>query len=94
MKKFFQKQAADWRFRKAGAGHRLDEEKPKIQPKKSQPGRFLEISTNLIMFTPLPYVLTDDGHYRPCTVPHNTSLLCHVLFLRRERLTVINVPGE
>ena len=48
MKKFFQKQAADWRFRKAGAGHRLDEEKPKIQPKKSQPGRSLEISPNLL----------------------------------------------
>jgi len=45
MKKFFQKQAADWRFRKAGPGHRLDEEKPKTQPKKSQPGRYLEISS-------------------------------------------------
>jgi len=40
MKKFFQKAKADWRFRKAGPGHRLDEEHPKPQPKKPQPGRY------------------------------------------------------
>ena len=37
MKKFFQDKKMDWKFRKAGEGHRLDEEKPK--PIQSKPGK-------------------------------------------------------
>lgn len=40
MKKFIDKKVMDWKFRKAGDGHKLDETKPPPQqPKvKSQPG--------------------------------------------------------
>lgn len=37
MKKFFQEKKMDWKFKKAGEGHRLDEEKPK--PTHSKPGK-------------------------------------------------------
>ena len=38
MKKFFEKKAMDYKFRKAGEGHSLSEEKPKpsVQPVKAQ----------------------------------------------------------
>ena len=35
MKKFFQEKKMDWKFRRAGDGHRLDEEKPKPTQSKS-----------------------------------------------------------
>ena len=37
VKKFFQEKKMDWKFKKAGEGHRLDEEKPR--PTTSKPGK-------------------------------------------------------
>ena len=39
MKKFLDKKVADYKFRRAGQGHRLDEERARPQPTKTQPGR-------------------------------------------------------
>ena len=46
MKKFFDKKVMDWKFKKAGDGHTLNEQKsqPQQPPAKSQPG--LEICEN------------------------------------------------
>ena len=44
MKKFFQEKKMDWKFRKAGEGHRLDEEKPK--PTQSKPGKELVLASS------------------------------------------------
>ena len=40
MKKFFEKKVMDYKFKKAGPGHKLDEEKQerKVQPVKTQSG--------------------------------------------------------
>lgn len=38
-KKFFQEKKMDWKFKKAGEGHKLDEEKPK--PAQSKPGKYI-----------------------------------------------------
>ena len=38
MKKFLEKKVMDYKFRRAGEGHRLDEEKPQAQPVASRPG--------------------------------------------------------
>ena len=38
MKKFFQEKVMDFKFRKAGEGHKLNEEKPPPSLPKSQPG--------------------------------------------------------
>ena len=38
MKKFFEKKVVDYKFRRAGQGHRLDEERARPQPTRSQPG--------------------------------------------------------
>lgn len=40
MKKFVNKKVMDWKFKKAGEGHSLSEEKkPSSQSSSSQPGR-------------------------------------------------------
>ncbi len=42
MKKFFEKKVQDYRFKKAGPGHRMDEEKP--MPKATAPKTGVPVS--------------------------------------------------
>ena len=41
MKKFIQGKVMDYKFRKAGEGHKLNEEKPPPSLPKSQPGKYM-----------------------------------------------------
>ena len=50
MKKFFQEKVMDFKFKKAGEGHRLNEKKPPPSLPQSQEGEYMSIVKTIKLY--------------------------------------------